>query len=332
MKYGALDIFRLAAAVMVIAIHTAPLESVNGELDYIFGILIPRVAVPFFFMVSGQFVDLSRFSAVLRQIKKLTVMYGISVLIYLPLGIYGGHYADITVLSALKMLLFDGSCYHLWYFPACIIGLMIAYFLRRLPKKAALIIAAILYIIGLFGDSYYGLAEQIPLVSAMYSALFGGFSYTRNGLFFAPIFLIMGNELGADKRSASRPELLAGTLLSLALMITEGMTLRHFDIPRHNSMMVFLIPVMLFLYKLLLSFPEPPHRLARAASAWVYILHPAVIAVLHGAAKPIAPLRNSVIFFALTVILSFAAAFTVEVMLIKTGNRIKDTKKLRGKH
>ena len=235
-------------------------------------------------------------------------------------------------MSALKMLLFDGSCYHLWYFPACIIGLMIAYFLRRLPKKAALIIAAILYIIGLFGDSYYGLAEQIPLVSAMYSALFGGFSYTRNGLFFAPIFLIMGNELGADKRSASRPELLAGTLLSLALMITEGMTLRHFDIPRHNSMMVFLIPVMLFLYKLLLSFPEPPHRLARAASAWVYILHPAVIAVLHGAAKPIAPLRNSVIFFALTVILSFAAAFTVEVMLIKTGNRIKDTKKLRGKH
>ncbi len=139
MKYGTLDIFRLAAAVMVTAIHTAPLESVNGELDYIFGILIPRVAVPFFFMVSGQFMDFSRFSAVLKQIKKLAVMYGVSVLIYLPLGIYGGHYADITPISALKMLLFDGSYYHLWYFPACILGLMIVYLLRFLPKKAAII-------------------------------------------------------------------------------------------------------------------------------------------------------------------------------------------------
>ena len=50
-QYGTLDLFRLLAAVMVMAIHTAPLESVNSELDYIFGIIIPRVAVPFFFMV-----------------------------------------------------------------------------------------------------------------------------------------------------------------------------------------------------------------------------------------------------------------------------------------
>lgn len=316
-RYGTLDIFRLAAAVMVIAIHTAPLESVNGELDYIFGILIPRAAVPFFFMVSGQFIDLSRFSAVLKQIKKLAVMYGISVLIYLPLGIYGGHYADITPISALKMLLFDGSFYHLWYFSACILGLIIVHFLLFLPKKAAMIAAAVLYIIGLFGDSYYGIAELIPPVSAAYSALFGIFSYTRNGLFFAPIFLIMGNELGADRRSASRPKLLAGLLLSLALMITEGMILRHFGIPRHNSMMLFLIPVMLFLYKLLLSFPEPPHPFARAVSAWVYILHPAVIAVLHGAAKALTILGNSVAFFVLTVALSFAAAVLAELLLQK---------------
>ena len=71
-QYGTLDLFRLLAAVMVMAIHTAPLESVNSELDYIFGIIIPRVAVPFFFMVSGQFTDFSRFFAVRKQLLKLS--------------------------------------------------------------------------------------------------------------------------------------------------------------------------------------------------------------------------------------------------------------------
>ncbi len=116
-QYGTLDLFRLLAAVMVMAIHTAPLESVNSELDYIFGIIIPRVAVPFFFMVSGQFTDFSRFFAVRKQLLKLSLMYGISILIYIPLGIYGGYYEKLTPVSVLKMLLFDGSYYHLWYFP-----------------------------------------------------------------------------------------------------------------------------------------------------------------------------------------------------------------------
>lgn len=329
-QYGTLDLFRLAAAAMVIAIHTAPLESVNGELDYIFGIIIPRTAVPFFFMVSGQFTDFSRFFTVRKHILKLALMYGISILIYIPLGIYGGHFENLTPISVLKMLLFDGSYYHLWYFPACILGLMIVYLLKRfLPKKAAVIAAALLYMIGLFGDNYFGIAERIPLVSEMYRALFTIFSYTRNGLFFAPLFLLMGNELSADRRSANRLKLLAGMLLSLALMISEGMTLRYFGIPRHNSMLIFLVPVMVFLYRLLLSFPAPLHTFARSVSAWVYILHPAVIAVLHGVIKTAPLLGNSVVFFALTVMFSFTAAVSVEFILTKTGNRVKDFKRDR---
>lgn len=329
-QYGTLDLFRLLAAVMVMAIHTAPLESVNSELDYIFGIIIPRVAVPFFFMVSGQFTDFSRFFAVRKQLLKLSIMYGISILIYIPLGIYGGYYEKLTPVSVLKMLLFDGSYYHLWYFPACILGLIIVYLLKRfLPKKAAVIAAALLYIIALFGDNYFGIAERIPLVSEMYGALFTIFSFTRNGLFFAPLFLLMGNELGTDRRSESRPKLLAGMLFSLALMIAEGMTLRHFGIPRHNSMLIFLVPVMIFLYRLLLSFPAPPRTFARSVSAWAYILHPAVIAVLHGAIKTVPLLGNSAVFFVLIVMLSFAAAVSVEFILTKTGNKLKDFKRDR---
>ena len=52
---GGLDIFRMAAALLVIAIHTSPLSSFSPEADFFLTRILARVAVPFFFMVTGQF-------------------------------------------------------------------------------------------------------------------------------------------------------------------------------------------------------------------------------------------------------------------------------------
>ena len=42
------------------------------------------------------------------------------------------------------------------------------------------------------GDSYYGFAARVPFLKAFYEGLFTVSSYTRNGLFFAPLFLLLG--------------------------------------------------------------------------------------------------------------------------------------------
>lgn len=55
-KSGGLDAFRIIAAVMIITIHTSPLESFNQNADFFLTRVLSRVAVPFFFMVTGQFV------------------------------------------------------------------------------------------------------------------------------------------------------------------------------------------------------------------------------------------------------------------------------------
>ena len=55
-QLGGLDYFRIAAACLVIAIHTAPMSSFSNEADFILTGIIARVAVPFFFMVTGQFL------------------------------------------------------------------------------------------------------------------------------------------------------------------------------------------------------------------------------------------------------------------------------------
>lgn len=55
-NYAGLDIFRISAALLVVAIHTSPLALWSAEADSFLTRVLARVAVPFFFMVTGQFV------------------------------------------------------------------------------------------------------------------------------------------------------------------------------------------------------------------------------------------------------------------------------------
>ena len=55
-KYPLLDWFRMAAAILVVAIHTSPLSSLNESADFILTRIIARIAVPFFFLITGFFM------------------------------------------------------------------------------------------------------------------------------------------------------------------------------------------------------------------------------------------------------------------------------------
>ena len=55
-NYGGLDHFRMIAALLVIAIHTSPLASFSEGADFFLTRVLARVAVPFFLMVTGQFI------------------------------------------------------------------------------------------------------------------------------------------------------------------------------------------------------------------------------------------------------------------------------------
>ena len=55
-NYAAIDNFRLIAALLIVAIHTAPLASFSETADFLVTYCLGRVGVPFFLMVSGFFV------------------------------------------------------------------------------------------------------------------------------------------------------------------------------------------------------------------------------------------------------------------------------------
>lgn len=342
-KYGGLDIFRVTAAFLVVAIHTSPLQSFNGEADFFLTRVLARIAVPFFLMVTGQFVlgdylftnmetgeaeYTQRISGILRYVKKLGLLYAGCILLYLPIGMYAGHYRGIGAMQVLKMLVFDGTFYHLWYFPASILGVLVICLLRRfLPLKAVAGISGVLYLLGLFGDSYYGALSGVPAVKAVYDACFNIFSYTRNGLFFVPVFLILGAAAG-KKAPVLKPVFnLVLFLICFGLMTGEAFILHHLDFQRHDSMYFLLIPCMFFLYRFLLSWQFSPCGRLRMISSFVYILHPAVIVVVRGAAKALhltaLLVENSLVHY-IAVSVTVLAAAVMASMLMPAIKKIGD--------
>lgn len=371
-RCGGLDLFKMIAAFLVVAIHTSPLESFSPEADFFFTRILCRIAVPFFFMVTGQFV----LSGYLREkiqrsgrfplwqyMKKVLFLYGIAILIYLPVGIYAGHYKGLTILSVFRMLLFDGTFYHLWYFPGLIVGILLFLALWRIcPPGWMAPVVTVLYLLGLLGDSYWGLVQQAKGISAVYEWCFGIFSYTRNGIFFAPLFLWMGAWLGNSVKTERMTHQAAnwqansktvqtanwqvnsrnvqtdsriwdavGLALTLLFMTAEGFWLRNLQWQRHDSMYLMLPFCMFFLYRLLLGIEIKIPRNVPTASTWVYMLHPALIVAVRIPAKIPAVgkvLGNSLVFYLTVSVLSGISAFFMAWLL---GKRKKQPLGLSGK-
>lgn len=167
-QYGGLDRFGIIAAILVITIHTFPLLSISEWADFTLRQTIARVAVPFFFMCTGFFFmqklgsDRHRNASMLKQfLWKVGKLYLLSILLYLPVNVYAGYFTDgFTVFTAVKDLLFNGTLYHLWYFPGIMLGVCISTFLyTRLSTWNTFWVTLLLYGIGLLGDSYFGLVH-----------------------------------------------------------------------------------------------------------------------------------------------------------------------------
>lgn len=289
-EYGGIDQFRVVAAILVIAIHTSPFLIWSETADFIFTRVIARVAVPFFFMTSGFFL-LGKGSwsepRWRRYLKKTLLIYAGVILLYLPLNIYTGYFhQDGLFYHIVKDLLFDGTFYHLWYLPASILGAVIAYLLlRKLPMTIVLFLTFVLYILGLMGDSYYGFTGMYAPLRSVYDGIFKIFDYTRNGIFFAPIFFVLGANIAGKAKRPSMKISLAGFAATLVLMMGEGLLLHRYGWQRHDSMYLFLVPCMYFLFCTLIQINTASRSFLRQSSLILYLIHPMIIILIRGIAK-----------------------------------------------
>ncbi len=330
--YTGIDYFRLIAAFLVMTIHTSPLLTYSETADFILTRIIARIAVPFFFMTSGFFL-ISRYSKnsdrLKMFIKKTALIYGAAILIYLPINIYNGYFSESNLLpNIIKDILIDGTMYHLWYLPASIIGGLIAWMLvKKLDYNKALIAALALYAIGLFGDSYFGIAEKLPLINGFYTLVFQVCDYTRNGFFFAPVFFVLGGAFRESELCISPRKSVIGFVISSVMMFLEAVLLRIFNLPRHDSMYLFLLPCALFLFGALLSCRGKRKAWLRDMSLIIYIIHPMAIVFVRAAAKLLKLqdllIYNSVVHFLAVSVISAGFAFVMSLTISSYRSRRK---------
>lgn len=212
------------------------------------------------------------------------------------------------------------------YLPASLLGAIISWYLVKwfdYPK--ALTAAGILYLIGLFGDSYYGLIQNIACFNNFYNFIFQITDYTRNGIFFAPVFFILGGMIANEKWHITLNKSIYGFIISLVIMMIEALLLHCFGLQRHDSMYIFLLPCMVFLFHILLSVKGKRLTRLRMMSLIIYIIHPMMIVIIRLFAKLLhlesLMIGNSMIYYVLVCITSIA--FSIGIILMDKYKRMK---------
>lgn len=303
-----LDFFRIIAAILVITIHTSPLESYSAYGDFLLTRVVARIAVPFFLMLTGYFLvpqmEKGDAKPMLRYLKKTSLLYITAIAVYLPICIYTGYFSkNFTMLQLAKDLFTGEIFYHLWYLPASMLGMLVVFLLLRYGKdKVALWGSIFLYLVGLFGDSYYGVIKGIPFLEKLYEGIFWIFSYSRCGLFYVPVFLMLGYWVSKRKTVSY-----TGLVCSVIGLLVEGSILYAFSVQRHDSMYFGLLPVMYYLFGILQNNKGRSQPKRRTFSLAIYLLHPLVIVLVH---KLISN-KNSLLYFGCVTIVTIILAYFV---------------------
>ncbi|MGM7723256.1 acyltransferase [Metabacillus sp. Hm71] len=227
----AIDFIKFFAILAVVTIHTVPKDSIFGlfVLDN-----LSRFAVPFFFSTSGYLFgkkmkrDGKTFRYFKRYVLKILKLYVCWVVFYamydILILVLSSHDLQSDVMDYVKNftllnVLYYGkgtSGYQLWFLPALIWSITIIYLFFKMKKINILIIVAfVLNIIGLFGQSY-AIFYEFPLNTR--DALFIGIFYTTLGFFFAL-------NLESDVNHLSRKAYLSFVSLFCILQVVEGFIL-----------------------------------------------------------------------------------------------------------
>jgi serine/alanine racemase len=281
--------FRLLAAVMVVAIHTEPFMDVNDQLGYFFVKIFPRIAVPFFFAIAGYFYigSLAAGKKVfVKYMCKLFVLYSIWSCVYFVIDFFRyalpNHIAFVTfVTRCARHFFIDGSWYHLWFFPALFFAVVVTTICYKLKVLKYLAIASImLYIIGCLGCSYYAIGIKIPCFSTLIAHEYFFTLIRRVVLMGLPFFLLGGFIHKINHRSPIGWLFIFVTLLYLA----EIFVVIHFKLQENIVITLALYPLVGVITAFLLNHDllqfEKLAKKSKITADFMYYSHPIFIAVL----------------------------------------------------
>ncbi|MGT2826751.1 acyltransferase family protein [Streptococcus himalayensis] len=194
-----ISLFQYLFSIFVILVHSGRLVE-NELLHFTFKSVFARMAVPFFMICSSFFIRgyLTVHHRVGIYIRHLVKTYLFWSLIYLPYACFylqslplPSHHPLIYLIGLVVALVYTGMCYQLWYIPAFLLGVwLVSQLLKFIGKIKTGILLFLLYLFGSI-ETYSAYLGHTPFFTA-YQAYARILITSRNGIFYAPIFIFLG--------------------------------------------------------------------------------------------------------------------------------------------
>lgn len=307
LQYQNLDLFRFLSSIIIIVLHVRPFFTVSYEIDMAINNIIGRICVPFFFFISGYFAakqEQKKPDYIRSYIRSMIPVYLLWSAVYLPWSLslaapyiqqVSGLLCTIGLPTAIQnlllllliplaviiALLYSGVYYHLWYFPALLLSMLVLRWWKRKYSLRGLLTVS--FVLLLFGatETYYGFCGQFfqSLLHYYYAVFFT----TRNFLFFALFYVTLGYWMGKQEQPASSLCFLK-LLLSIAALVGEGMLLQTTQ-RLDSNILLACVPLVYYLFSCLLytniHVPQLSEIPFRAISKYYYLVHPLMILFVH---------------------------------------------------
>ncbi len=307
LQYQNLDLFRFLSSIIIIVLHVRPFFTVSYEIDMAINNIIGRVCVPFFFFISGYFAakqEQKKPDYIRSYIRSMIPVYLLWSAVYLPwsLSLAAPYIQQVSgllctiglptaiqnllllllvPLAVIVALLYSGVYYHLWYFPALLLSMLVLRWWKR--KYSLRVLLTVSFVLLLFGatETYYGFCGQFfqSLLHYYYAVFFT----TRNFLFFALFYVTLGYWMGKQEQPASSRCFLK-LLLSIAALVGEGLLLQTTQ-RLDSNILLACVPLVYYLFSCLLytniHVPQLSEIPFRAISKYYYLVHPLMILFVH---------------------------------------------------
>jgi hypothetical protein len=237
--YGMIDVLRLVFAIAVVSIHTMAFKSINEDLWIATSMGISRLAVPFFFIVSGYFLynRIQSSKEPKFTLKRLLILYVLWVLIetvtLLPVVLSN---LNMPIRIIIQRFLFIGITGSLWYISSLIITIfMIAPLLRKDKIVLLLIVGFILYLFGTSGDTYNGLYEN-TMLNPLIKGYSGVFFLPQIGITESVLFVTLGASISKYKLNEKIKNVGLLSIVSIIVLLVETFVLNKTGIAKDANM------------------------------------------------------------------------------------------------
>ncbi len=330
-RNNSIDLFRYICALMVVIIHSTFWKDMGVFGDFL-GNVFPRLAVPFFFLVTGYFFIgniLKGKNVLVKNLKHILIVYSLWSILYYGMDfLYGVVLNHGSVLDFLKVIplsfLITGSTMHFWYFPALMISLCLVALFNKLKIMRLLVpVSILLYLIGCICGAYYRLFQDVPVISGFVASEW--FNAIRRIFFMGFPFVSAGYILQMVKEKPFKKYLPFVWIGSLVVFLAEIYLVRYTEIAVSVIITPGLYLLTLATVLMLINKPLPglekTAETARTVANVTYYSHPFIIQLFAIASSIVEIKIPNILVIASTVIATFLAGLLLHCILKKSKNK-----------